>query len=43
MRARWLVLTALLGLLCAQAQAGTFSQFDTLIPVPASADCYRER
>ena len=37
MRVRWLVLTALLVSVCVRAQAGTFSQFDTLIPVPANA------
>src|SRR3954462_7220357 len=37
MRVRWLVLTALWVSVWARAQAGTFSQFDTLIPVPASA------
>src|SRR5690242_20635241 len=37
MRVRWLILAALGFAFCVRAQAGTFSQFDTLIPVPASA------
>src|SRR3954469_11605709 len=37
MRARWLLLPVLLLVFSVRAGAGTFSQFDTLIPVPASA------